>query len=104
MLELLGFEQPAESPQPHGGLERPVVGARLHPVLQPALLLRVLDIHVLAADLAAVSLAQRLKDLAVQVLNREAVMRRVELGVIGRLAPQRIEIGDQVPAHAVGVD
>ena len=37
-------------------VERPVVGFRLHALLQPALLLRHLDIHVLAADLAAVGL------------------------------------------------
>ena len=44
--------------------QRPLVGFRLHALLQPALLLRHLDVHVLAADLAAVGLAQRLQDFA----------------------------------------
>jgi hypothetical protein len=44
------------------------------------------------------------EEFAVQVPDGEAVGDRVELGMVGGLAAQRIEIGDQVAAHAVGVD
>ena len=64
MLELFGFEQMLQDAHARLAVERPVVGLRLHAVLQPALLLRMLDVHVLAADLAAISLAQRFQDFA----------------------------------------
>jgi hypothetical protein len=44
------------------------------------------------------------EELAVQIPDGEAVGFRVELGVVAGLGAQRVEIGDQVAAHAVGVD
>ena len=58
MLELFGLEQMVENLDPGRLLERLVIRLRLHAVLQPALLLRVLDVHVLDPDLAAVGAAQ----------------------------------------------
>ena len=127
MLELFGGDEVAQDAQARFAVERPVVGFRLHALLQPALLLGHLDVHVLAADFAAVGLAQRLQDLAqrgdglvaaladgfaqaageefaVQVPDGEAVGFGVELGMVAGLGAQRVEIGDQVAAHAVGVD
>ena len=89
--------------------------------LDPALLVGLLDVHVLDADRAAVRVAQHAEnvaqrhgfvagepvgvELAVEVPHREAVRRRVELGVHVRLfRRQRIEVGDQVAAHAIHVD
>ena len=93
----------------------------LHLLLHPVLLLRLLDVHVLDADRAAVGVAQDVEDLsecqgvgagqalgeelAVQVPDREAVGGRVELRVHVRLFPgQRVEIGDEVAPHPVHVD
>ncbi len=42
--------------------------------------------------------------LAVQIPDGQPVGRRVQLGVMGWLRAQRIEIRDQMPAHAVRVD
>ena len=128
VLELFGRDEAFENAAPRGGVERPGVGGRLHALLQPALLLRYLYVHVLAADLAAVGLAHRLENLAqrrhrlrraaaahrfteragdefaVEVPDGEAVIGRIEFGVVAGLGAQRIEVRDQVPAHAVGID
>ena len=127
MFELFGRDQVAQDAQARFAVERPVVGLRLHALLQPALLLGHLDVHVLAADFAAVGLAQGFQDFAqrgdrlgaafadgfaqaageefaVEVPDGEAVGFRVELGMVAGLGAQRVEIGDQVAAHAVGVD
>ena len=90
-------------------------------LLDPALLLRVLDVHVLDADRAAVGVAQHVEDvaerhalapaeaageeLAVEVPDREPVGGRVELDRhVGLLPAERVEVGDQVAAHAVDAD
>ena len=44
------------------------------------------------------------EEFAVEVPDGEAVGGGVELGVVAGLGAERIEIGDQVAAHAVGVD
>ena len=65
VLELFGRRSRLRRMRMRGVVvERPVVRVRLHALLQPALLLRVLDVHVLAADRAAVGLAQGFEDLA----------------------------------------
>ena len=90
-------------------------------LLDPALLLGVLDVHVLDADGAAVRVAQDVEDvaerellpagqaageeLAVEVPDGEPVGRRVELDRHLRFLPaQRVEVGDEVAAHAVDAD
>ena len=77
--------------------------------------------HVLDADRAAVRVAQDVEQVAelhllgtgdaagaehaVEVPDREAVGRRIELGVHLRLFPaERVEISDEVAADAVGAD
>src|ERR1035437_3673659 len=131
MFELLARHHGAHDAHAGVAVERPVVGLGLHALLQPALLLRHLDIHVLAADFAAIGLAQGLQDFAqggdglrralvarkaprfgeaagekfaVQIPDGEAVGFGVEFGVVAGFGAQRVEIGDQVAAHAVGVD
>ena len=47
--------------RPHGIIELPGVGGALHAVLEPLLLLRVLDVHVLDADGAAVGGAEAIE-------------------------------------------
>ena len=64
VFELFARHHGAQDAQAGVAVERPVVGFRLHALLQPALLLRHLDVHVLAADFAAVGLAQGLQDFA----------------------------------------
>ena len=105
MFELFGGDQVAQDAQRVSRVERPVVGFRLHALLQPALLLRHLDVHVLAADFAAVGLAQRLQnfaqrgdrlvtaladgfaeaageELAIEIPDGQAVGQRIEFGVV----------------------
>ena len=89
--------------------------------LDPALLLGVLDVHVLDADRAAVGVAQHAEqvaerhllgagdaageELAVEVPDRQPVRQRVELLGHRRLLPaQRVEVGDEVAADAVDAD
>src|SRR5947208_916827 len=64
VLELFGFDQALECPKARRRLERPIVTSSLHALLEPRLLLRDLDIHVIAPDLSAVRVAQILEDLA----------------------------------------
>ena len=57
----------------------------------------------LRGEAAGAEVADR--ELAVEVPDREVVVRDVELGVgVGRAPAERIEVGDEVPAHAVHVD
>ena len=118
-LEDLGGVQPVEQVSLLGLVE---VGRHaLHVLLDPALLGRVLDVHVLDAEGPAVGLAEQLEDLVEggrlqpgqavgqegpgQVPDGEAVGGRVELGVeVDRLDVEGVEVGHQVPAHAVHVD
>ena len=121
VLEALGLQQPHQHALLQLARKRPEVGQRLHPLLQPALFLGMLDVHILAAQPPAVGLAQRVEDhskrrdsrasgqragdkIALQIPDSQAVGGGVELGVILRRGAQRIEVGDQVAAHAVGVD
>ncbi len=90
-------------------------------LLDPALLGGLLDVHVLDADRAAVGVAQDAEELAqlhlrraadaageelaVEVPDRQAVCRRVQLDGHLRLGPaQRIEVGDEVATDAVDAD
>ncbi len=90
-------------------------------LLDPALLGGLLDVHVLDADRAAVRVAQDAEqlaqlhlrhaadaageELAVEVPDRQAVRRRVQLDGHLRLGPaQRIEVGDEVATDAVDAD
>jgi hypothetical protein len=89
-------------------------------VPQPLLALGIGDVHVLDADRAAIGLAQDVEDraasrgplaletagheLAVEVPEREAVGGRVEVAVRRAHAVERVEVRDQVAAHAVVVD
>src|SRR5215813_3209307 len=93
----------------------------LDALLDPGLLLRVRNVHELDADGLAVGALQDRddlahgreleaehlveEDLAVQVTLAEAVAARIELLVVPlRLEPERIEIGVEVAADAVGAD
>ncbi len=92
----------------------------LHALLDPLALLGVLDVHVLDARGAAVGVAQDAEDvaqlheavcaerprgeLAVEVPQGEPVGLDVEVGVAALAVLQRVGVGHQVAAHAVGVD
>ena len=95
----------------------------LDALLQPLLLLGLEDVGVLDADVAAVRVAQQAEHVAqllvlrageavdlehpVQVPQRQAVGGDVEVGVAAEPAlvqPQRVDVGHQVPAVAVGRD
>jgi hypothetical protein len=54
--------QEGENPFLLPRFQRPIVPARLHAHLQPALLFRMLNIHVFNTDLAAVGLTQNFKN------------------------------------------
>ena len=126
LLERLGGVEPVQDVALV--LDGQLGGSALDLLLDPALLLGLLDVHVLDADRAAVRVAQDVQqvaerqaaraadrgvdadvaageELAVQVPDGQAVGGRVELGVhLRRLGRQRVEVRDQVPAHAVHVD
>ncbi len=89
--------------------------------LDPPLLLGVLDVHVLDADRAAVGVAQHAEERSelhllgagdaageefpVEVPDRQPVRQWIELLGHRRLFPlQRIEVGDEVTAHAIDAD
>ena len=92
----------------------------LDPLLDPLALRRVHDVHVLDADGAAVGVAQHPEDVAqlhellavepadrelpVQVPQGQAVGEHVQVGVPALPVVQRVGVGHQVPAGAVGVD
>ena len=81
---------------------------------------RVLDVHVLDADRAAVRVAEDAEDvaelhlalaaeaardeLAVEVPERQAVLLDLEVGVRALHVLERVDVGHQVAAHAERVD
>ena len=118
-LEDLGGVEPVEDVTLLLGGERG--GDPLDVLLDPPLLLGVLDVHVLDAEGPAVGVAEDVEDLverggvlagepvgdelARQVPDGQSVVERVELGVeLGRLGVERVEVGDQVAADPVHVD
>ncbi len=98
-----------------------LVADGLYALLQPLLLVRVLDVHELDANRAAVGHAQNRYDLAhrrafqpehvvdedlpVHVPFREAVAIRIEFWMIlRRLQAERVEVSEQVAADAIRPD
>jgi hypothetical protein len=119
LLERLGRVEAAQDVALLRDVER--VGHALHTLLDPCLLLGLLDVHVLDAHRAAVGIAEHTEqlterhgllardvagqELAVEVPDGQAVGERVELGVQSlEVVLQRVEVGDQMPADAVHVD
>ena len=93
----------------------------LEPFLKPGLLLRLGDMHVLDADIAAVGALQDRQHLAdrarlqaqhavevdrpVQIGAGEAIEFRRKFGVLDRLFnAQRVQVGLKMAAHAIGAD
>jgi hypothetical protein len=92
----------------------------LHAVLEPEPLLAIRDVHVLDAERPAVRREHALDELvqrptggaskrpevdcAVEILGAEAELGRLEQGMADRLWIQRVQMCDQVPELAVGVD
>ncbi len=118
-LERLGLVELEQDPQLL--LARRLLVRLLDPLLDPAALLGVLDVHVLDADGAAVGVAQDAEDrahlhepalaaegaggeLAVEVPQRQPVRLHLEVGVAALAVLQRVGVGHHVAAHAVGVD
>ena len=118
-LEDLGRVQPVEDVALLLVVERRRLA--LDVLLDPTLLLGVLDVHVLDAQRPAVGVAQHVEDLVErgdvaagqavgdevpgQVPDGQPVGERVELGVdVRRLGVEGVEVGDEVPAHPVHVD
>ena len=93
---------------------------QLDVLLEPLALLRVLDVHVLDADRAAVRVAQDAEDvaqlhlalaaeaardeLAVEVPERQAVLLDLEVGVRALHVLERVDVGHEVAADAERVD
>src|SRR5579883_1209155 len=120
-LERLGDGQALENGALALAGEFGLVARHLDAPLDPLALLELLHMHVLDADMAAISGLQRLQDLAqgrglkaehavdedrpVVIGLGEAIGRGIEIGVIGPAhEAERIEIGDEVAAHAIGAD
>ena len=120
-LEDLRRRQPLQYRELTLGGELGLVADRFDALLDPGLLGRVLDMHELDADLAAIGGAQLGQDLAerrgleahdiadedrpVHIGLGEAIGLRVELGMgQDRLQAEGIEIGLQMAAHAIGAD
>ena len=119
-LERLGGVEHRQGSTLGGRVEPPGGVGALDALLDPRLLVRLLDEHVLDAERAAVGLAQDALDLpqrctvvaaqaagvelAVQVPDGEAVVVELQLGVGGDLGRERVRVRDEVAAHAVHVD
>ena len=120
-LEQLGLDQLVEDRALAFGGEGDVLVLALDALLDPRLLRRRGDVHELDADVPAVGAAQDLQDLAdgrhlepqhlvdedraVEVGLREAVGLGAQLLVDLALGQtERIEVGGQVPHHAIGAD
>ena len=118
-LEGLGLVELQQDPQLL--LARRLLVRPLDALLDPAALLGIHDVHVLDADGAAVGVAQDAEDrahlheaalaaegagreLAVEVPQGQAVRLDLEVGVAALAVLQRVGVGHQVAAHAVGVD
>ena len=118
-LERLGLVELAQDAQPL--LSGQFDLRRLDPLLDPGLLRRLLDVHVLDPGGAAVGVAQMAQritelhhleagetaggELPIEVPDGEAVAERVELGVHhGRLLAERVEVGDQMAPHPVHIE
>ncbi len=118
-LEGLRLVELAEQPQTL--LLRDLGRRGLGVLLNPQLLVRLLDVHVLDPGRTAIRITEETEDLAerhsrpacqaargeraLEVPHAEPVGERVELGMdLRRVLPQRVEVGDQVAAHAVHVD
>ena len=117
-LEGLGGVEPSQDPQLLAG--RGLGVGCLDLGLDPLALLGVLDVHVLHANGAAVGIAQDAQNIpqldqwcpaeaprgevALQIPQREAMGGHVEVGVSPLAVLQRVGVGHQVAAHAVGVD
>jgi hypothetical protein len=121
LLEALGLGQMLEDRPLLLGIGVEEAAGVLDPLLQPALLVRFLDMEEFYADGRAVGLLQDLHHLAqrrrlepeheveiegaVEIGVGEAVGVVVELGVVLLAAQaQGVELGDQVAAHAIGPD
>ena len=117
-LEGLGGVEPSHDP--HLLVAAGLLVGPLDLVLDPLALVGVLDVHVLDAARAAVGVAQDAEDLAqleegrpaeaagregaVEVPEGQAVRRDVEVVVPALLVLERVGVGHEVAAHAVGVD
>ena len=98
-LEAFGRGQAVEDVLLFLGVVGGLAADRLDPLLPPALLTGVGDVHELGADGAAVGFAQRLQDLAQRhvLVGREIRVRRRERDVhvgFGQVVERRIELGD----------
>ena len=119
-LQTLCRGQRAENLLLHLGLKYTLVPDRLHPFLEPLLLLRVLNVHEFHTDGATVGFAQDVEDfpqcriwlsaelarkeLSVQIPQRQSVISRVEFGVMVRFVHERIKMSNEVATNAVRVD
>ena len=120
-LERLGLREVVEDLELALALEHGAVLRAFDALLDPAALRRILDVHVLDADDAAVDAAQvrdhlaqrRLveaelaaeEDRPVEIGLREAEGLRIELGMAAdRLQAERVEASGEVAPGAIGVD
>jgi hypothetical protein len=121
LLEDFGLGQLRENANELGALERRVVARRLHALLQPQARLRLFDLRELDADRRAVRLVEVLDDLAegralgkaahargresfVEVVFAQTEVGELELWVGEGGGAQRVEVGEEVAAHAIRVD
>ena len=120
LLEALGGDQRVEHPGALLRRQLGIVRGRLHALLQPDALGSILELHVLDADRAAVRFAKPRDQLVqrraraaakaaalddpVEVGRRETELRRLEQRVAGRRGRERVQVCDEVPELAIGVD
>ena len=101
-------------------VQRRPIANRLHAILQPAALCRILQVHEFDPDRAAVGLLQSFDDIpqhcppglkqirgkkfCVQIFKGQFKGGKIQQGVVGRARHQRVQTGQQMSHISITVD
>src|SRR4051794_22157878 len=129
LFEFLGLNEPVQDAAADRLVQLPGIRGRFHVLLEPLLLGRILDVHVLNTDRSAISPAKTVQDLAkrferlhvrsdaaawsfyrarkertVEIPNGQSVRSRIEFRMVSRIVAKRIGVREKMAPNAVRVD